>query len=249
MSTSGPPTTVVIVEDEPLLRAGLRELLRAEPNLTVTGEAPDGPTAVAVITATKPDVALVDIQLPILDGIEVTRQVTGSPGSPRVLLLTTFASEEYMMAGLGAGASGFLLKTASPEQVIEAIQAIASGQAVVAPTMTRTLIDRAVQSQDQARREHFGAPLVRDPPAQVGPVSEPGPRARSVRALPALSARETDVLRLVAQGRSDKAIARSLGIAVPTVKSHVHRVLTKLDVTSRLQAALVARDAGLAGQP
>lgn len=217
--STGTVTTVVIVEDEPLLRAGLRELLAAEDDLAVVGTAGDGPEALDVVDSTNPDVALVDIRLPFLDGIEVTRRITGNEGSPRVLLLTTFGSEEYLIEGLRAGASGFLLKSASPEEVIAAIRTVAAGESVVAPALTSALIERAVRTQPK-RRE-----------------------------LPVLSPREVDVLRLLASGRSDKAIARSLGVALPTVKSHVHRVLSKLDVSSRTQAALAAREAGLCEEP
>lgn len=230
-------TTVVVVEDEPLLRAGLRELLSAENDLVVVGEAENGAAAIEVIAATGPDVALVDVRMPEMDGIEVTRRVTRGPGGTRVLLLTTFASEEYLIEGLRAGASGFLVKSASPEQVIAAIHSVAGGDSIVAPAMTRSLIDRAVS---RAHEEPLG---VSD--AATTAWHAP-PEKRSTGApLPALSARELDVLRLMAQGRSDKAIARALEIAVPTVKSHVHRVLTKLEVSSRTQAALAARDAGV----
>jgi DNA-binding NarL/FixJ family response regulator len=210
-------TTIVVVEDEPLLRAGLRELLGAVDDLSVVGDAKDGLEALGVLAATHPDVALVDIRMPVLDGIELTRRITGTRGAPRVLLLTTFGSEEHLIEGLQAGASGFLLKTASPEQVIDAIHAIAAGDSVVAPSMTRSLIERAVVAY------------------------------RPKRQLPPLSPRELDVLGLLAQGRSDKAIARALKVAIPTVKSHVHRVLTKLGVDSRTQAALVAQQAGMCG--
>ncbi|MGH9131956.1 MAG: response regulator [Acidimicrobiales bacterium] len=240
MSPAGTATTVVVVEDEPLLRAGLSGLLGAEGHLRVVGEAADGREAIAVIRETRPDVALLDIRMPLLDGIAVTRTVTAEAGGPRVLLLTTFASEESMMEGLSAGASGFLLKSASPEQVIAAIHAVAAGESVVAPSMTRSLIDRAVLRQGRVGDAQTGTTHFPDPP-------QPAAQARPLQALPGLSPRETEVLVLIAQGRSDKAIARTLGVALPTVKSHVHRVLYKLDVNSRVQAALAARDAGLVG--
>lgn len=212
-------TTIVVVEDEPLLRAGLRELLGAADDLEVVGVAKDGEEALRVLAATRPDVAIVDIRMPILDGIELTRRITGQEGSPRVLLLTTFGSEDHLIEGLRAGAKGFLLKTASPEQVIEAVRTIAAGDSPIAPSLTGTLIERAVVAQ------------------------APKPQ------LPPLSPRELDVLRLIAQGRSDKAIARTLEISIPTVKSHVHRVLSKLGVDSRTQAALAAQGAGLGTVP
>ncbi len=212
-------TTIVVVEDEPLLRAGLRELLGAVDDLRVVGDAKNGHEALDVLAATHPDVALVDIVMPVLDGIELTRRITSEEGGPRVLLLTTFGSEEHLIEGLRAGASGFLLKSASPEQVIDAVRTVAAGDSVVAPSMTRSLIERAVVA--------------------YWPKKE----------LPPLSPRELDVLGLMARGRSDKAIARALDVAIPTVKSHVHRVLSKLGVDSRTQAALVARDAGLLKEP
>lgn len=215
-------TTVVVVEDEPLLRAGLRELLGAEADLVVVGTAGDGRGALEVLSSTEPDVALVDIRLPVLDGIELTRQVTGHEGSPRVVLLTTFGSEEYLIEGLRAGASGFLLKSASPEQVIDAVRSVAAGGSVLAPAVAGLVIERALRNDRHDRHR---------------------------RVLPMLSPRELEVLRLLARGRSDKAIAHSLGIALPTAKSHVHRVLSKLDVSSRTQAAVAAQEAGLFDGP
>ncbi|MGH9127843.1 MAG: response regulator [Acidimicrobiales bacterium] len=231
------PTTVVVVEDEPLLRAGLRELLGAEGSLDVVGDAADGAQALEVIAATNPDVALVDIRMPGIDGIEVTRRVAAGEAPPKVLLLTTFASEEYLIDGLRAGASGFLVKTASPEQVIDAIHSVAAGESVVAPSMTKALIDRAMALA--AGEQRVTQPWKAQPEQELQPETRP----------PSLSPREMEVLHLLGQGCSDKAIARALGVKLPTVKSHVHRVLTKLDVTSRTQAALAARDFDRLAQP
>lgn len=209
--------SVVIVEDEAMMRAGLRQLLDAEEDLCVVGEAADGVEAEEVVGTTRPDVVVMDVRLPGMNGIAATRRLTARPGyRPAVLLLTTFGSEEAMIDGLRAGAAGFFLKSASPEQVAGAIRSVAAGDSVVAPVLTAALVRRAV-----------GAPEPRRSP------------------LTGLSAREQEVLRCMAQGDSNGDIARKLYLAAPTVKSHVRHIMAKLGATSRVQAVLIARSAGV----
>jgi DNA-binding NarL/FixJ family response regulator len=209
-------TTIVLVEDETMVRLGLRELIEAEGDLEVVGEAADGVDALAVVQRARPEVVVMDIRLPALDGIEATRRIVALPDPPAVLLLTTFGSDQYLLEGLRAGASGFFLKSASPEQLAEAIRTVASGESIVSPRMTRALIDRIV-----------------------------GVEPRSGQSLDMLSARELEVLEWIARGASNHEIARQLHLALPTVKSHVRHILAKLGVPNRLQLIVLARSSGL----
>ena len=227
----GPPTAhppsgpirVLLVDGQPLLRTGFRMILEAEPDVAVVGEAGDGEAALELVRALAPDVVLMEIRMPRLDGIEATRRIVGphpAPGTARVLVLTTFDGDEYVVAALRAGASGFLLKDASAEDLIAAIRVVAAGEAVIAPRITRRLLDR------------FASRL----PAPDGP---------SPTAFTQLTERELDVLRLVAKGRSNNEIAGELFVSETTVKTHVGHLLTKLELRDRVQAVVFAYETGL----
>jgi DNA-binding NarL/FixJ family response regulator len=210
---------VLIADDQHLVRAGFRTILGIQPDLEVVGEAADGTEAVALATDLKPDVVLMDIRMPGLDGIEATRQiVSAETPETRVLILTTFDLDEYVYDALQAGASGFLLKDASPESLAAAIRMVGQGDALLAPSITRRLI------------EEFAA--ARTPPR---------PRA----ALDQLSTREREVLTLVAQGLSNREIATQLFVGETTVKTHVTRILTKLGLRDRVQVVVFAYETGL----
>jgi DNA-binding NarL/FixJ family response regulator len=209
---------VVVADDEAMVRAGFRLLIDAEPGLTVLGEAADGAEAVALAGKTSPDVVLMDIRMPVLDGIEATRQVT-SAGRARVLILTTFDLDEYVFAALRAGASGFLLKDRPPEELLSAIRVIAAGDALLAPNITRRLIANFIRQPDPLR---------------------PTPAA-----LAQLTAREREVLTLIALGLSNTEIAGKLTMSVPTAKTHVSRILAKLGARDRAQLVVIAYQSGL----
>jgi DNA-binding NarL/FixJ family response regulator len=215
-------TRVLLVDDQPLLRTGFRMILSAEPDLTVVGEAGDGATAVELARRLKPDVVLMDIRMPVMDGIQATRALAG-PGVEdpiKILILTTFGLDEYVVESLRAGASGFLLKDAPPEDLVEAIRIVAAGDALLAPSVTRRLLDRVAS---------------RLPSASEG--TNP--------ALSELTEREMEVLKLVARGLSNAEIAEKLVVSETTVKTHVSRVLSKLDLRDRVQAVILAYETGL----
>ncbi|PWD52607.1 DNA-binding response regulator [Serinibacter arcticus] len=216
-------TTVLLVDDEPLSRLGLGMVLAGAEGIEVVGEADDGARAVELTRRLRPDVVVMDIRMPGLDGVEATRQILGSGSSSRVLVLTTFDLDEYAFAALQAGASGFLLKTSRPEQLAEAIATVARGEAVVAPRITRRLLDTFA---DQLR-----------PPE----AAEPDPR------LARLTQREREILVELATGRSNAEIAAHLMVSEFTVKSHVARVLNKLELRDRTQAVVLAFREGLVG--
>lgn len=217
---------VVLADDQALVRTGFRMILAEADDIEVVGEASDGDSAVQVTGATSPDVVLMDVRMPGTDGIAATRRIRAGGGAPRVLILTTFDLDEYVYAGLRAGASGFLLKDALAADLLAAVRAVASGEAVVAPTVTRRLIERFV-----------GEDL-----AEVHP---------SAAKLDVLTSREREVLALIARGLSNAEIARRLFLSEGTVKSHVSRVLVKLGLRDRIQAVILAYEAGLIriGQP
>jgi DNA-binding NarL/FixJ family response regulator len=215
---------VVIVDDQPLVRAGFRMILAAQPDLSVVGEAADGAEALRLLGSVPADVVVMDVRMPILDGVEATRRLRArGPGVPRVLVLTTFDTDEDAFAALQAGASGFLLKNAPPEELLAAIRVVAGGDAVVAPRVTRRLLDR------------FADQLVSRP----GRAGEPDGR------LAGLTGREREVLVLVAQGLSNTEIADHLVLAEATVKTHVGRILSKLDLRDRVQVVVFAYERGL----
>jgi len=211
---------VLVADDQPLIRAGLRILLRDQDGIEVVGEASTGARAVAESARLAPDVVVMDIRMPGTDGIEATAQVVRQPGAPRVLILTTYDTDEYVYDALAAGASGFLLKDARPEDLIDGVRVIAAGEALLAPAVTRRLISLFVTgSHPRARR--------RDP------------------RLDTLTDRELEVLGLMAQGMSNAEIAASLHVSGNTVKTHVARVLGKLDLRDRVHAAIFAHQSGL----
>jgi DNA-binding NarL/FixJ family response regulator len=210
---------VVVADDQAIVRAGFRLLIESEPGLTVLGEAADGAEAVAVSRRTSPDVVLMDIRMPVMDGIAATRVLAAGGERPRVLILTTFDLDEYVFAALRAGASGFMLKDRPPEELLAAIRVIADGDALLAPNVTRRLIG------------HF----VRLPDPQRAP---PG-------ALEQLTSREREVLTLIALGMSNAEIAGQLVMSVPTAKTHVSRILAKLGAHDRAQLVVMAYQSGL----
>jgi DNA-binding NarL/FixJ family response regulator len=205
---------VLVVDDQPLMRQGFRMILAAEPDIDVVGEADTGATAIRQVAALRPDVVLMDIQMPVLDGIAATRQLPDT----RVLILTTFGNDEYVAAALHAGASGFLLKDTTPEQLAHAVRVVAAGDALIDPALTRALIRRAL-------------------PSLTRPSTPPR--------FDQLSTRELEVLRLLAQGLSNAEIAGVLVITEATVKTHVSRMLTKLGLRDRVQAVVLAHQNGL----
>jgi DNA-binding NarL/FixJ family response regulator len=211
---------VVLVDDQAMVRAGFRMILETEADITVVGEAGDGREAVDVVGRSAPDVVLMDVRMPHMDGIEATRQIVESGAASRVLMLTTFDLDDYVHSALRAGASGFLLKDAPADQLVNAVRVIADGDALLAPSVTRLLIDEI------SRR-----------PAVDASVVAPG--------LADLTERELEVLRLIARGRSNGEIAQTLYLGEATVKTHVGRVLTKLAVRDRVQAVVVAYESGL----
>ncbi|BBC38428.1 Transcriptional regulatory protein LiaR [Streptomyces graminofaciens] len=216
-------TTVLIADDQPLQRLGFSMLLKGTAGMTCVGEAEHGAEAVRMAAELRPDVVLMDIRMPGTDGIEATRRIVAAGGRSRVLIVTTFDLDEYAYAGLRAGASGFLLKDARPEELIAGIRAVASGEAVVAPTLTRRLLDTYI---------HESTP----PPATA---------ARSDPRLASLSEREHEVLVAIGRGWTNTEIAERLVLTESTVKKHVGRVLAKVGARDRIQAVIVAYDAGL----
>ena len=208
--------SVVLVDDQSLLRVGFRMILEAQPDIEIVGEAPDGREAIRLARQLKPDVMLMDVRMPVLDGISATATITGEL-STRVLILTTFDLDEYVIAGLRAGASGFLLKDVPAEQLAEAVRVVAAGDALLAPTATRRLLDRLL-------------PLL----------PEPGRGEQRQQALAALTEREGDVFRAIATGRSNREIADLLFLSEGTVKVHVGRIFSKLNLRDRAQAVVLA---------
>ncbi|GLY68204.1 response regulator [Amycolatopsis taiwanensis] len=215
---------VLLVDDEPLLRLGFRLVLDSQPDLAVVGEAADGAAAVRRAAELDPDVVLMDVRMPGMDGIDATREIVRKHGRSRVLILTTFDLDEYAFAGLRVGASGFLLKNVPPEDLLSAIRAVASGDAVVAPSVTRRLLD-----------------------AMADQLPDPGNRAqpKSAEKLSRLTEREIEVLVELAGGLSNAEIAARLGVSEATVKTHVGRVLNKLGLRDRVQAVVFAYEVGL----
>ncbi len=211
---------VMLVDDQAMVRAGFRMIVESEPDITVVGEAADGRAAVELAGRCDPHVVLMDVRMPHMDGIEATALITAATAPPRVLILTTFDLDDYVYAALRAGASGFMLKDAPAEQLIEAVRVVARGDALLAPSVTRLLIEEV------ARR-----PAV-DPSATLAGFDD-------------LTERELDVMRLVAKGMSNAEIAEALYLGEATVKTHVGRILAKLDLRDRVQVVVVAYESGL----
>ena len=215
---------VLLVDDQQLVRTGFRMILRDEPGLEVVGEAADGRAALDAATRLRPDVVVMDVRMPVMDGVEATRQLASGPASgraPRVLVLTTFDADEYVLEALRAGASGFLLKDVPPAEFVAAVRLVAAGDALLAPSVTRRLLDRF--------RDRLPAPSDTERHARLRDLTE----------------REVDVLRLLARGRSNREIAEDLVVAEPTVKTHVSHVLDKLGLRDRAQAVVLAYEVGL----
>jgi DNA-binding NarL/FixJ family response regulator len=213
---------ILLVDDQSLLRMGFRLILEAEPDMEVVGEAGDGAAGVSMASALHPDVVLMDVRMPGTDGIAATRSITAAHSAAKVLILTTFDLDEYVFAGLKAGASGFLLKDEPPAELLTAIRIVAGGDAVLAPTATRRLIDQFV-------------PLL----------PEPGRQQDRDALLGKLTDREQNVFLQLAAGRSNREIAEDLHLSEGTVKVHVGRILAKLDLRDRVQAVVLAYESGL----
>ncbi|WP_115788329.1 response regulator [Arthrobacter silvisoli] len=215
---------VLLADDQPLLRMGFRLILEGEPDLDVVGEASDGKEALAQAAALRPDVILMDVRMPGMDGIEATRQLSALDSSARVIILTTFDLDEYAFAGLQAGASAFLLKDVAPEELVHAVRLVASGDAVVAPRVTQRLLETYVRG---------GRPQGQAPPQHRDPL------------LDELTPRETEMLQAIAEGLSNAEIAHKFFLSEATVKTHVRRILTKLHLRDRVQVVVYAYESGL----
>ncbi|MGI9005501.1 MAG: response regulator [Streptosporangiaceae bacterium] len=220
-AASTPRTRCLIADDQAMVREGFAAVLNAQPGLTVVGLAADGSDAVRLARRLQPDLVLMDVRMPVMDGLEATRQILGPPGASRahVLMLTTFDLDDYVYAALRAGASGFLLKDATAAELVHAVRVIAAGDALLAPSVTRRLI------ADFARRPRVDAPF----PA----------------ALTVLTPREAEVLQLIARGLSNSEISSTLVIAEQTTKTHIGRILAKLDLRDRAQAVVLGYETGL----
>ncbi len=222
--------SVAVADDQALVRVGFCGIIAATPGFTVVGQAANGAEAVAVARAARPDVVLMDVRMPVLDGIEATRQITSDAASAdtRVIILTTFDLDEYVFAALRAGASGFLLKDTLPADLLTAIRVVAAGEALLAPSITRLLISEFARTPAQTPARSM--PLARGADEVTGLLTE----------------RECEVLRLVATGLSNAEIANRLCISPATAKTHVAHLLTKLDARDRVQLVIIAYQAGLA---
>jgi DNA-binding NarL/FixJ family response regulator len=213
------PLRVLIVDDDDLMRAGLRAVLSSDETIIVVDEAADGHQAIERTSRHKPDVVLMDVRMPHLDGIAATRQIVAAAPHARILILTTFEDDDYVFGALSAGASGFLLKRTQPEQLIAAIHTIAAGESLLSPSITRIVVDNL------ARR--------------------PAPDPYTARRLRVLTPRERDVLELVARGLSNTEIAATLVVEESTIKTHMKRILSKLNLRDRVQATILAYETGL----
>jgi DNA-binding NarL/FixJ family response regulator len=209
--------SVLVVDDQPLVRDGFSLVLQAQPGIRVAGTAADGAEAVGAVAELDPDVVMMDVRMPVLDGIEATRRIlAGGRARPAVLVLTTFGLDEYVFGALRAGASGFLLKDARTEELVDAIRVVAAGEALLAPSVTRRLIEEFTRNEDGAPPE-----------------------------LPLLTARERDVLELLARGLSNAEIAADMSVGEATVKTHVAHVLLKLGLRDRVHAVIFAYESGV----
>ena len=213
------PVRVLVVDDDALVRAGLTMMLDGAAGIEVVGGAADGADVPAAVDAHAPDVVLMDLRMPRVDGILATARLRARHNPPEVLVLTTFDTDEHVLAALRAGAAGFLLKDTPPERIVEAVRRVAAGEALLSPQITRRLMDRVA--------------------------GDAGTRQRASKAVAALSPREREVLLAVAQGHSNADIAADLAMSVATVKAHVSHILEKLGLANRTQIALLAHDAGL----
>jgi RNA polymerase sigma factor (sigma-70 family) len=217
---SAPSVRVLLVDDDELMRAGLRAVLSSDESIRVVGEASTGRAAISAVRAYRPDVVLMDVQMPDLDGVSATREVLATSPDVKVVILTTFEQDDYIFGALNAGASGFLLKRTRPEELLAAIHAVAAGDSLLSPSVTRTVIERMAR--------------------------QPVPSLVAGEQLEELTAREREVLELVARGLSNREIAEALVIEESTVKTHVKRILMKLGLRDRIQAVIFAYETGLA---
>jgi DNA-binding NarL/FixJ family response regulator len=223
-TTPGPiprPIRLLVVDDDPLVRSGLGMILGGSPTLQVVAQAADGRAGLEAVEEHRPDVVLIDIRMPVMDGIEATKALVARPDPPKVIVLTTFDADDYVLRALAAGASGFLLKDTAPEAIVEAVHKVAAGEPMLSPSVTHTLIQQ-VTAQTSPDRSH--AALAR---------------------LARLTEREHDVALAVGRGLSNAEIAGELFLSVPTVKAHIGRLFAKLEVENRVQIALCVHDAGL----
>ena len=212
---------VLIVDDDPLLRAGLKLMLGGAPDIRVVGEAGDGSGVQGLIDQLAPDVILMDIRMPGTDGLTATEAVRRRPGAPEVVILTTFDADEHVLRALRAGAAGFVLKDTPPAEIVDSVRRVAAGQPVLSPAVTKRLITR-VAASDQDNR-----------------------KAKAAARLAGLNDREREIAVAVGEGKSNAEISATLYLSVPTVKTHVSRILTKLDLNNRVQIALLVHDADL----
>jgi DNA-binding NarL/FixJ family response regulator len=210
---------VFIADDQALVRGGFRMILDAQPDMEVVGEAEDGREALRSVAELRPDVVLMDIRMPEMDGLETTRRIVTDEDAPRVLMLTTFDMNEYVYEAMKSGASGFLLKDVKPEQLADAVRTVAAGDALLAPAITRRLIEEFTR---------------RPPPGSSAPPE-----------LETLTDRELEVLKLIAKGLSNEEIAKELFVSMATVKTHITHILMKLDLRDRVQAVVLAYESGL----
>ena len=221
-TSPGRPLRVLLVDDDPLVRAGLRTILSSASDLDVVAEAADGDAAITAVSAHRVDVALMDVRMPGMDGITATKQITTMPDPPKVVVLTTFHLDEYVFGALRAGASGFLLKDTPPADIVSAVRLAAAGDAMLSPSVTRTLIDHYSADTTEARR------------------------IAAQESLQLLTGREREVAAAVGRGQSNADIAAHLHMSEATVKAHVSRILTKLNAANRVQVAITMHDADLA---
>jgi DNA-binding NarL/FixJ family response regulator len=213
------PIRLLIVDDDPMVRAGLTSMLGGTADLLIIGEAADGAAAIDAVAKHRPDVVLMDIAMRTMNGLEATEVLRAAPDAPEVIILTTFGSDEHLLRALRAGAAGFLLKDAAPQQIVDAVRRVAAGEPMLSGKITRQLIDY---------------------------VSGPGPHSAGTEARTALTGltdRERDVAHAIAEGKTNAEIAAELFMSVPTVKTHISRLLTKLGLNNRVQIALLAHDA------
>ncbi|WP_284982739.1 response regulator transcription factor [Arthrobacter sp. efr-133-TYG-118] len=222
--TDNAPIRVLLVDDQPLLRMGFRLILEGEDDLEVVGEASDGAEAVRKVEELEPDVVLMDVRMPAVDGIEATRRITASASKARIIILTTFDLDEYAFSGLQAGASAFLLKDVAPAELVQGVRLVASGDAVVAPRVTQRLLETYVRG---GRMPGQATAQPRDP------------------LLEELTPRETEMLEAIAGGLSNAEIAHKFFLSEATVKTHVRRILTKLHLRDRVQVVVYAYETGL----
>lgn len=212
---------LVLADDDPLVRMGLGMLLAGDPGVEIVAEAADGAGALAAVRAHAPDVVLIDIRMPVMDGLAATERLRALPDPPHVIVLTTFDADEQIVRALRAGASGFLLKDTPPAEIVRAIHVVASGEALLSPTVTRRLIAHITDDETDARRRSAAGQIA------------------------ALTDRERDVAVALGRGMTNAEISRELYMSVPTVKVHVSRAMAKLDLNNRVQVALLVHDAGL----